>query len=190
MVAIIETKPQTQISLEEFLTLPETKPYREYIDRKIEQKPMPQGQHSVLQGRLGTKINEVVLPNKLAHAFPELRCTFGGRSLVPDISVFNWQRIPKNEKGRIANRFETYPDWVIEILSPEQSANKVIRKIMFCLNQGTQLGWLIDAEDESVMIFKPNQFPEIKIEEEILPVLDSLKDLQLSVKEMFSWLAF
>jgi Uma2 family endonuclease len=189
MVAIFETKPQTHISLEEFLTLPETKPYSEYIDSKIEQKPMPQGQHSTLQIRLGTKINEVVLPNKLAHAFTELRCTFGGRSLVPDISVFNWQRIPKNEKGRIANRFETYPDWVIEILSPEQSANKVIRKIMFCLNQGTQLGWLIDAEDESVMIFKANQFPEIKIEEEILPVLDSLKDLQLSVKEMFSWLA-
>jgi hypothetical protein len=41
----------------------------------------------------------------------------------------------------------------------------------------------------SVMILKPNQFPEIKIEEEILPVLDSLKDLQLSVQEMFSWLA-
>jgi Uma2 family endonuclease len=189
MVTNIETIKPTPISLEEFLTLPETKPYSEYINGKIEQKPMPQGQHSTLEIRLGTKINEIVLPNKLAHAFTELRCTFGGRSLVPDISIFSWQRIPKDEKGRIANRFETYPDWVIEILSPEQSANKVIGKIMFCLRQGTELGWLIDPEDESVMILKANQFPEIKIEEEILPVLDSLKDLQLSVQEMFSWLA-
>lgn len=64
-----------------------------------------------------------------------------------------------------------------------------MRKIMFCLNQGTQLGWLIDPEDESVMILKPNQFPEIKVEKEILPVLDEIKDLQLSVEEMFNWLA-
>jgi Uma2 family endonuclease len=188
MVAIVSTKSPKKISLEQFLQLPETKPYSEYIDGKIEKKSMPQGKHSVLQIRLGTRINEILLPNKIAHAFTELRCTFGGRSLVPDISVFTWQRIPKDEKSRIANRFETFPDWVIEILSPEQSANKVIRKIMFCLNQGTQLAWLIDTEDESVIIFQPNQFPEIKIDEEILPVLDSLQDLQLSVKEIFDWL--
>lgn len=188
MIITLETAKNTYLSLDEFLKLPETKPYSEYIDGKIEEKPMPQGQHSVLQGRLVTIINDKVLATKMAHAFPELRCTFRERSIVPDISVFTWQRIPKDDRGRIANRFETYPDWVIEILSPEQSANKVIRKIMFCLNQGTQLGWLIDTEDESVMIFKPNQFPEIKIEKEILPMLDAIKDLELSVEEMFSWL--
>jgi Uma2 family endonuclease len=187
MATLTPTKPK--ITLEEFLQLPETKPYSEYIDGQVELKPMPQGQHSTLQIRLGTMINEFVLPKKIAHAFTELRCNFATRSLVPDISVFAWDRLPKDEKGRIANRFDTYPDWVIEILSPEQSANKVIRKIMFCLNEGTQLAWLIDPEDESVMIFKPQQFPEIKAEEEILPVLDILQDLQLSAKEMFSWLS-
>lgn len=64
-----------------------------------------------------------------------------------------------------------------------------MRQIMFCIKEGTQLGWLIDAEDESVMIFKPNQFPEIKIEREILTVLEVIKDLELSVEEIFSWLA-
>lgn len=37
------------LSIEEFLALPETKPtieYIEYIDGQIYQKPMPQGQHS------------------------------------------------------------------------------------------------------------------------------------------------
>ncbi len=150
MATLTQVKPN--ITLEQFLEYPETKPYSEYIDGKIEQKPMPQGQHSTLQIRLGTKINEIVLPNKLAHAFTELRCTFAGVSIVPDISVFTWERIPKNEQGKIANRFEIYPDWAIEILSPEQSANKVIRKIIFCLEQGTQLGWLIDPEDESIIL--------------------------------------
>ncbi|BAQ64389.1 Uma2 family endonuclease [Geminocystis sp. NIES-3709] len=186
MVAV--TDIQSTITLEKFLTLPETKPASEYINGKIEQKPMPQGQHSIIQTTLSTAINQIVKPQKVALALTELRFTFAGRSLVPDISVFNWHRIPKNDKGKIANRFETYPDWVIEILSPEQSANQVIGKILFCINQGTQIGWLIDPEDESVMIFKSNQFPEIKSGEDILPVLESLKDFELSAKDMFSWL--
>ncbi len=186
MIAVSQI--QQKLTLEDFLELPETKPYSEYNKGEIEQKPMPQGQHSTIQIRLGTAINEIVLPKKLAHAFTELRCTFSGRSIVPDISVFAYDRIPKTPQGYIANKFEIYPDWVIEILSPEQSTNKVIKKIIFCIKQGTKLGWLIDPEDESVMIFQPDQFPEIKSEEEILPVLESLENWQLSVKEMFNWL--
>lgn len=186
MLTLTEVSPQ--ITLEEFLTLPETKPYSEYINGKIEQKHEPQGEHSTLQARLGTVINQVALPEKLGHAFTELRCTFAGQSLIPDLSIFTWERIPKTEKGRIANRFNLHPDWIIEILSPEQSANKVIKKIMFCLTHGTQLAWLIDPEDESVMIFRPNQFPEMKSDDDILPVIDNFNKFQLSVKEMFSWL--
>lgn len=48
------------LTLEEFLMLPETKPASEYIDGKIIQKPMPQGQHSTIQGELVTTINAVV----------------------------------------------------------------------------------------------------------------------------------
>lgn len=187
MVTLTPVKPK--ITLEEFLKQPETKPYSEYINGKIEQKPMPQGQHSIIQTSLSAKINDIGKQTNIALALTELRCNLLDRSIVPDISIFLWHRIPKDEKGRIANRFNLHPDWVIEILSPEQSANKVIKKIMFCVNQVTQLAWLIDAEDESVMIFKPNQFPEIKSDDEILPVLDELQEMQLSVKEMFSWLS-
>ncbi|MEG3437406.1 Uma2 family endonuclease [Pannus brasiliensis CCIBt3594] len=179
---------EQKLTLEDFLNLPETKPASEYIDGEIRQKPMPQGEHSTLQGELVTGINQVAKPQKIAYALPELRCTFGGRSIVPDIAVFTWERIPRTESGRIANKFETYPDWVIEILSPEQSANKVIEKILFCLRQGTRLAWLIDPEDESVLIFRLDRMPEIKREDDILPALPVLEDWRLSVREMFAWL--
>ena len=182
------TQAQSKITLEEFLELPETKPAREYIDGNIEQKPIPQGEHSTLQIRLGTVINETIITKKIGHAFTELRCTFAGRSVVPDISVFTWERIPKTKEGKIANRFESHPDWVIEILSPDQSANQVIRKILFCIQQGTQIGWLIDPKDESVLIVQPNVFPEIKQGEDRLPTLETVEDLDLSAQELFSWL--
>jgi Uma2 family endonuclease len=178
----------SQLTLEEFLTQPETKPASEYFDHEITQKPMPQGEHSTLQGELVSAINHVGKPQELAYALPELRCTFSGTSTVPDVAVFTWNRIPRTDKGRVANKVTTHPDWIIEILSPDQSANKVIKKILFYIKQGTQLGWLIDPEDESVIIFKPSQLPEIKSDSDILTVLDVLKDWELSVTEMFAWL--
>jgi Uma2 family endonuclease len=43
-------KVVSKITLEEFLKLPETKPAREYFNGEIEQKPIPNGPHSLLQG--------------------------------------------------------------------------------------------------------------------------------------------
>ncbi|WP_319421979.1 Uma2 family endonuclease [Pleurocapsa sp. FMAR1] len=177
-------------TLEEFLNLPETKPASEYIDGKIYQKPMPQGKHSRLQTCLSTSINQAGEPQKLALALTELRCTFAGRSIVPDIAVFEWQKIPVDEKGRIANRFEIAPDWIIEILSLEQSANQVIRKIIFSLKNGSKLGYLIDPDDESITVFQPNQLPDVKEKQDMLPVLDVLQNWQTKVEDVFSWLNF
>ncbi len=186
MVSSIQSPAKT--SLEEFLNLPETKPASEYISGKIYQKPMPQGKHSILQTELSTAINQVGKPQKLALALTELRCTFGGRSLVPDIAVFEWSRIPVDAEGEVINRFEIAPDWTIEILSPAQAPNRVINKIVFCINHGAKLGWFIDPGDKSVMVFQPNQLPEVKYDTEILPVLDILGDWQLSTANLFSWL--
>ena len=87
---------QQPLSIEEFLELPETKPASEYIDGQVYQKPM-QGKHSTMQIELSSAINQAGKPQKLTYALPELRCTFGGRSLVPDLSVFEWQRLPVNK---------------------------------------------------------------------------------------------
>ena len=183
-------QPSSVSTLKEFLKLPETKPALEYVNGKISQKPMPQGKHSTLQIELASAINQTGKVQKIAYAFTELRCTFAGRSLVPDIAIFEWQRIPVDENGQIAKRFEIAPDWAIEILSPEQSANKVIRNVIFCLKNGTKLGYLIDADDESITVFQPNQLPEVKEKQDILPVLNVLSNLQLTVTDVFNWLNF
>jgi len=124
---------------------------------------MPQGEHSAIQTELATAINAVLKPQHTARAFSELRCTYpagsrathvyGGRSILPDISVFTWARIPRNESGGVANIFAIAPDWMIEILSPDQSQTKVTKNILYCLKDETQMGWLIDPEDQSVFVY-------------------------------------
>ncbi len=140
------------ITLKEFLELPETKPPSEYIGRQIIQKPMPQGEHSAIQTELAAALNANFKTQKIARAFCELRCTFGDRSIVPDITIFVWDRIPRQENGRILNAFDIATNWTIEILSPQQSQTKVTRNIIHCLRNGTQLGWLIDPREQSVLV--------------------------------------
>jgi Uma2 family endonuclease len=177
------------ITIEEFLQLPETEPASEFINGKIIQKPMPEGEHSQLQIDLCETINQIAKPRKIAKAFPELRCVFGGLAIVPDIAVFRWERIPRLSSGRIANRFETYPDWAIEILSPDQKYKQVLAKLLHCAEYGTELGWLLDAEDESILVVDSDRRVRELKNSDRLPVLTGIS-LELNVQQVFSWLIF
>ncbi len=181
--------PAKLLTLEEFLQLPETEPASEYIDGLIIQKPMPQGEHSVIQTELAPAINLIVKPKQIARAFTELRCTFGGRSTVPDIAVFVWDKIPRKENGGVANVFSIAPDWTIEILSPDQNQTKVTKNILHCLKYGTQMGWLIDPAEQSVFVYLPDQPTTVYDKTETrLPVPQFAKDFKLTVEGLFSWL--
>jgi Uma2 family endonuclease len=182
------TQAVVELSLVDFLKLPETKPVSEYIDGQAYPKPMPKGKHSAIQTMLAPAINQIGIPKRSARAFTELRCTFGGRSLVLDVSVFRWQRIPLDDSGEIENTFEIAPDWAIEVLSPEQSPVRVIDNLLFCLNHGAVLGWLIAPEDYSVMVFQPGRQPEVLQGDGVLPVLDGLGDWVLTSRSVFEWL--
>lgn len=175
------------LTLEEFLKLPETKPAREYINGEIIQKPMPKTRHSRLQGKLTGTINDVVEEQRIDYSFQELRCKFGGRSIVPDVAFLRWNQIVFNDDGEPVDDVLIAPDWAIEILSPEQSSNRVTGNILHCLKHGSQLGWLIDPDDRSVLIFLPNQQPELCQGSDRLAVLQNI-ELQLTAEQVFGWL--
>jgi Uma2 family endonuclease len=188
---MIQTPAKTLslLSLEDFLNLPETKPASEYINGEIIQKPMPQGKHSILQRELSFALTLAFKPELIAQAFPELRCTFEGRSIVPDIAIFQTERIPRDNNGQVANSFNLAPDWTIEILSPQQSQTKVIRNILHCLNNGTEMGWLLDPEESFIFVYHADKSVQLlENVEEVLPVPEFAKAVQLKVGDIFDWL--
>jgi Uma2 family endonuclease len=183
---MVQTQSKT-INLDEFLKLPETKPASEYIDGKIVQKPIPNTRHSRLQGKLIDAVNEVTEEKRIAYAFPELRCTFGGWSIVPDVAVLRWEHIEFDENGEPIDDVLISPDWTIEILSPDQSSNRVTGNILHCLKYGCQLGWLLDPGDRSILVFQSKQQPELRQGKDDLIVLDEI-ELNLTVEQVFGWL--
>nr|WP_225938786.1 Uma2 family endonuclease [Kovacikia minuta] len=179
--------PSRKLTLEEFLKLPETKPASEYIDGKIAQKPTPEARHSRLQSKLVSTVNEVTEGNRIAYAFPELRCTFGGRSIIPDMTILRWEHIEFDQNGEPIDDVLISPDWAIEILSPEQSSNRVTGNILHCLTCGCQLGWLLDPDDRSVIVFQPHQQPQLVQNKDHLIGLPEI-ELNLTAEQVFNWL--
>lgn len=106
-----------QLTLHDFLRLPniEESPAWEFVDGQANQKPMPAAHHSILQKRLTAAIEQIDLPYE---AFPELRCTPSSTSVVPDIIVIHQDRVPSGNTP-----VEDAPNWLIEILSPDQKHN-------------------------------------------------------------------
>jgi Uma2 family endonuclease len=175
-----------KITLDEFLRLPylDESPVWEYADGVAIQKPMPKFRHSILQKQL-----LIALDNSSDNytALPELRCTFAGRSVVPDISVIAWSRIQVNDNGEPEDNFIEAPDWTIEILSPDQKATRVIDNILHCLHYGCKLGWLVDPDDRSILTFAAQQEPNIYRENRPIPTLPEV-NLKLTAAQIFAWL--
>jgi Uma2 family endonuclease len=181
--------PVRQITLEEFLDLPDTKPASEYIDGEVIQKPMAQKQHSIIQKKLLFAIDPILSDAGIGQAFPELRCTFGGRAVVPDVVVFEDANISYDENEDAINIVSIPPDWTIEILSPDQSTTRVLKNINHCLAHGTQLGWLIDPNDQSVFICMPDRtFQLIDEPTTRLPVPKFAATIELTIEQIFSWI--
>jgi Uma2 family endonuclease len=176
-------------TLEEFLKLPDTKPASEFVEGQVIQKPMPQGQHSALQTDLGSHINHSLKKERIARAYLELRCTFAEQSLVPDLVVFTWERIPRDQNGDVSNIFNSAPDWTIEILSPDQSQTKVVRNILHCLANGTQMGWLIDPQEELVFVYFADRTVNLfEAKDDRIPVPEFAEEFNLTIAQLFEWL--
>ncbi|OKH16071.1 Uma2 family endonuclease [[Limnothrix rosea] IAM M-220] len=163
-----------KLSLKEFLAADyiEESPAWEYLNNGAVQKPIPKFRHSISQKRL---LAALVAAEPDYLALPELRCTFGDRSVVPDISVIAFEKIQFDEFGEPEENFLLAPDWAIEILSPSQNMSRVVDNLLYCLRHGTQLGWLIDPGDRSILVFRPQQEPQIFRGDELLPTLPTIK---------------
>jgi Uma2 family endonuclease len=174
------------LTLEYFLQLPEEEPALEFAEAMVTQKVSPKGRQSALQVELAERFNQAARPLKLARAFTELRTTFAGVSRVPDLVVYRWQRIPIDAEGRLANDFQDPPDIAVEIASPEQSVNQLVRRCLWYVAHGVTLALLVDPVDESVLLFRPGQTPIGLQGAERIDVSEVLPGFDLTVEELFA----
>lgn len=176
-----------RLTLDEFLALPDEEPALELEpDGTVVQKVSPQGQHSRLQLVLCQQINRFAERARLALAFPELRVVFGGAAYVPDVSVFRWDRIPRTVDGDVANAFAAAPDVAIEIVSPEQSTNALLRRCLWYVDNGVEVALLVDPADRSVVRFLQHETARVLRGDDRIDFASVQPGFAVSVSELFA----
>jgi Uma2 family endonuclease len=137
------------ISLKCFLRLPRAKPPLEYIGGNAVQKYGGTVSHGVVQMELAAALHEYAERHDLGRTYFPLRCTFGGRSLVPDVCVFARDRDP------VEDDVTTAPDLWIEVHSRGESVRGLARRLRWCLARGSRLAWLVHPKRQRVYVFEP-----------------------------------
>jgi Uma2 family endonuclease len=176
------------VTLERFLQLPEERPGLEYIDGEITQKVSPTTKHVALQLELCDRLNAVARHRKLGRAFPELRVTFSGQSRVPDVAFYIWDRIPEDPNGELANDALEPPDIAVEIPSPGQSTNSLVRRALWFAAHGVRIALVIDPDDRSVIAYRPDGRATAWYGVDEIDLSDVLPDFHLTVDELFQTL--
>jgi Uma2 family endonuclease len=182
------TRIREGMTLEEFLELPEDQPALEYIDGRIEAKVFPRFKHSLITLRLLERLNRWAGPGHLGLALPERRCTFAGRSIIPDIVFLLDEHIEDDASGEPIDQVWRPPDIHVEIICPDQGMKESRGKIEHSTAHGCPLGWLIHPDNKSVDVFRPGQPASRMSPEGILEGEPILPEFRLPVAEVFGWL--
>ncbi len=96
------------------------------------------------------------------------------------IAKARWDAVPKADRKRFAH---ICPDFVAEIKSPSDSWTELQTKMHQWMENGCQLGWLIDPEEETIEIYKPET---VEIGNWLqLDGEEILLGLQINLKEIF-----
>jgi Uma2 family endonuclease len=99
------------------------------------------------------------------------------------ISTERWQSLPVTDKAGFAR---IVPDFVVELRSASDKLDDCRTKMIEYANAGVRLGWLIDPESRTVIVYRPNQEPRTLENPETVSGEDVLPGFDLQTRPIFS----
>lgn len=108
-----------------------------------------------------------------------------GAERSPDASwvkMERWNALTQDERERFA---PLCPDFVVELMSPSDSAEKTRAKMREYIDNGARLGWLINRQQQQVEIYRPNREVEILVSPQTLSGEDVLPGFVLDLSQIW-----
>ena len=137
-------------TVDEFLELPDVPEYAELIDGVIYDMAPPDLRHQRISGNVFFAIKSYIVKNKgkceLFSAPTGVK--LGKKKLVePDVFVVC-------DPDKLKEKYcSGAPDWVIEIVSPSNSAHDYIDKLKLYSEHGVKEYWIVDPNGERVIVY-------------------------------------
>lgn len=140
----------------------------EIIDGKPEEKIVGGARHGGIGMRLGARLTLFVEENQLGAIYgPDTTFKIGENQRLPDLAFVAADRIPP--EGEPEGIWELAPDLAVEIVSPTDLYEKVIRKLVDYFAAGMRLVWLISPENRQLTVYtSPTQAIILTDEDELI----------------------
>ncbi|WP_066377307.1 MULTISPECIES: Uma2 family endonuclease [unclassified Anabaena] len=178
------TQLKSQITLAEYLALPEGDITYELVDGELKPKMAPKRFHS----RLTLALSILLTPwaQGRGEVGIEWAVTLKRRGRdwvpVPDLLYVSYSRL--NSDAIEDQPCPIPPDLAIEIISPDQSFGEMSAKATDYLEAGVLRVWVLDAKAKTVTVFYPDARPQTKTGEDSLAD-DLLQGLEITPQQIF-----
>lgn len=101
----------------------------------------------------------------------------------PDVLYISGERLPG---GEVSSTFlSDAPDLAVEVLAPHDVWKELLEKITEYFEAGVREVWVVDPDDKTVQVFRPDTKPRKLDESDVLESSDVLPEFRCSVTTFF-----
>jgi Uma2 family endonuclease len=174
------------LTAEEFVKLPENG-LRELVRGQIVELPMPGTRHGYVCMNVGRIISTFVRDNDRGRVMSN--DTFVLTQRAPDtvrgsdICYFSYDRLPRGPLP--VGIADNPPELVFEVKSPSDRWVKVIAKAAEYLDAGVLVVCIVDPEEETLTIYRPDKKPHSLMATDELSLPDILAGFSTPVRKFF-----
>lgn len=174
------------LTAEEFFRLPQPEDgsQQELIQGVVVTIPPPGAPHGVSCLNIARKVGNFVVENRLG----TVTCNDAGFLAErdpdtvrgADVAYWTRERLPQLPKGYI----EILPDLAVEVVSPDDHYSRMQKKVILYLTNGVRLLWVVDPEDRSLTVYRPDRLARILGENEVVSGEDVLPGFTCRVADL------
>jgi Uma2 family endonuclease len=180
------SRTANQLSLQEFLDLPESDERFELVDGELILKMAPKTPHSRVQKRLLRLIDDWCEQTHLGEVNPEWTVVLKRHGVdwapVPDLTYISWSRVSADWNGE--GPCPGIPELVVEVISPGQTFGEMTQKATDYLLAGVDQIWIVDTKAQAVTVFERDRLPQTFWVDSIIST-PLLPDFLLKVADLF-----
>ena len=174
------------LTAEDLYALPDDDRRYELVEGRLVVSEPPGWAHGTIAAHIAVTLSLFVRSRRLGVVAVESGHVLARRPDTvrgPDVSFLRTERLPARE---VAHRYhEGAPDLAVEILSPDDRATEVARKVAGYLRAGTQAVWVLDPESRTLVVHTPDGIARLHTTDDTVDGGDALPGFSATVAALF-----
>lgn len=173
---------------QEFSAIQDEPNQHELIRGEVITMPPPKPEHGYIVNNINGPLFTHVKRNGLGFTFAAetgfILETDPDTVRAPDVCFVERGRFPGGRPGK--DYVRGAPEFLVEVLSPSDTAFGAEEKVEAWLVGGARLVWLVNPKRSTVTVYRPGQPPALFVEGQTLDASDVVSGFTLPVAEIFA----